>query len=217
MKIAAVALASSTMLTACLCGSYEGQDDRVLRRDNGDSMILCGNSSVGYAVTLASGEIFEGKYRENGDAIAATIAETGARRFELFDSGDGTLSSPELGDGWRFVEMDIVELDKAHIQCSDLETRNWFASPGLPVATAFTRGDDSLLLCPDGSGQLRTPRTSTQSWVSYQAAGGDLTIEAGRTTITGVYQADRMTTASPGETWMLASVASLAPSMRCPG
>ena len=125
LLLASTAAAAALLLPGCLTCGFEGQDDIVKRRDNGDAMILCANG--GYAATLATGDILEGKYGYSETGLVGTIGETGAVRFTLTtDVRDGLGYSDELGDGWATVTLDAYELDKAHIQCTDLETRAWF-------------------------------------------------------------------------------------------
>jgi hypothetical protein len=108
------------------CG-YEGQGDRTFVRGS-DSMILCTNG--GYAATLSTG-IIEGRYTSeyatDGEVFRATIGPSGAAAFTLTTHGDGTASAPELGAiAWEETHPDEIELDFAHLQCLDVETREWW-------------------------------------------------------------------------------------------
>ena len=129
--LAAIAVAPLLLLLpGCpmACG-YEGQGDRTFRR-GADSMILCTNG--GYAATLSTG-ILEGRYTAElvtgGEVFHATVGPGGATAFTLTAHGDGTASAPELGDlAWEEVQLDQIQLDYAHLQCQDLETREWWTA-----------------------------------------------------------------------------------------
>ncbi len=169
--------ASLTVLPGCplQCGDWEGRGDTMYRSDKGDAVMLCTNG--GYALTQASG-VTEGVF-EYTDTIRGSNPETGARTFSFTTSPDGTATSTELPGTWTLATLDKVELDHAHVQCADLETRAWwgtqFATSYLPKATAFKKPatgfssaeacfeaqangeypegalcEDELLACPDG-------------------------------------------------------------------
>lgn len=188
MKTLLTALLPAAMtLTGCLCGGWEGQDDQVLRTANGDAMQLCGNG--GYSVMMASGTILEGRVTNDGTVVAGTVGETGARAFTMTVDTDGSRTSPQLGRGWTAVTLDQVELDHAHVQCADLETRAWWptASAYLPADTAFTRTTygvtEEILLCADGTAHVPsiTGEPETASYTSEAgkiSVYGSLTIEA---------------------------------------
>ncbi len=129
-------LPAALLLPGCLTCGFEGADDTVMRRGNGDALILCSNG--GYAATLATGDVLEGHYERGDGTVIGTTGETGAVRFTLTtDVRDGLADSAELGDDWAVVTLDVWELDKAHIQCTDLESRGWFDG----VAPAASHGD----------------------------------------------------------------------------
>jgi hypothetical protein len=194
--------ASLTLLPGCPlgCGAYDGDGDTVYRSANGESVMLCSNGGV--SAMLSTG-IVEGRY-EYSDEIHTSNPETGARLFSFTTSPDGTATSPELGAGWSLATLDQVELDHAHIQCSDLETRAWWGTVGqtafLPKATAFKKtasgfptadacyeaqaaGDypesalceDELLACPDGRAILNQGQSISTG--AYSAQFGALTVQ----------------------------------------
>jgi hypothetical protein len=128
---AAIAIAPLLLLLpGCplACG-YEGQGDRTFVR-GADSMILCTNG--GFAATLSTG-IVEGRYTAElgpgGEVFRATVGPSGAAAFTLTAHGDGTASAPELGElAWEEVHLGQIELDLAHLQCLDVETRAWWTA-----------------------------------------------------------------------------------------
>lgn len=121
LALALVALA----LPACACGGWEGAGDTVMRRTGGDALILCSNG--GYAAMLSSGALMEGRYDWSADIVGTS--ETGAHAFRLTSDGtEPSFGSTELGDGWQIVTLDEVELDHAHVQCTDLEARAWWSA-----------------------------------------------------------------------------------------
>jgi hypothetical protein len=130
--LAAVALSPLLLLLpGCplACGSYEGAGDRTFRRGT-DSMILCTNG--GYAATLSTG-IIEGRYTAElgttGEVFRATAGPSGAAAFTLTAHSDGTASAPELGAlAWEEVYLDQTELNFAHMQCLDVESRAWWTA-----------------------------------------------------------------------------------------
>jgi len=225
MKTLLALLPAAMTLTGCLCGGYEGQDDRVLRTANGDAMQLCGNG--GFAVMMANGTLLEGHLSDDGTLIAGSNGETGARAFSMTTEADGSKTSPELGAGWTTVTLDQVELDHAHVQCADLETRAWWPTSGayLPADTAFSRqvGEvtEEILLCADGS--ARIPRAGEPAiyaeTASYYASAGKISVYASRS-IEGIYTAagTLTVTATAGETptvWTRIPVAQLTTGLRC--
>jgi len=127
---AIAALPLLLLLPGCplACG-YEGQGDRTFVRGT-DSMILCTNG--GYAATLSTG-IVEGRYTAEVvtgvEVFHATAGPSGAAAFTLTAHGDGTASAPELGAlAWEEVHLDETELHYAHMQCLDVETRDWWTA-----------------------------------------------------------------------------------------
>ena len=218
--LAAVALvipAALTVLPGCplQCGDWQGAGDTMYRNDRGESLMLCQNG--GYAATLNTGMV-EGVF-EYTDMIRGANPETGARTFTMATSPDGTATSAELAGTWTVATLDQVELDHAHIQCLDLETRAWWGTVGttafLPKAAAFkkpatgfetaeacwqaqaageypeaARCEDELLACPDG----RVLVTQGQSFSTgdYTAAFGALVVSprtGGFASFEGVYSA----------------------------
>ncbi len=214
--LAAVALVPAlTLLPGCPfgCGSWEGRGDTVMRSESGDSVMLCENG--GFSAMLSTGEV-EGVF-EWTDEVRASNPETGARAFSMKTGTDGQLSSPELGAGWSEVTLDKVELDHAHVQCADLETRAWWgtvhATAWLPKAAAFkkpaagftsadacfeaqARGEypeaalceDELLACPDGSVKINAGQSFDVG--TYDAQYGTLHVRPSfSTSFDGVYSA----------------------------
>jgi hypothetical protein len=209
----ALAIPSAVLLQGCVpfgCGGFEGRDDTVMRTAAGDSLILCGND--GYAVMRANGTILEGKVAF-GAEIAGTDGATGARAFTLVDALDGTMASTEIGAGWSEVVLDQVELDHAHTQCTDLETRTWFyGSSYLPVATGFKKAGsaDEILFCTDG-----TARVSIEGHVesaSYSTDAGLIHLYSSRAfegiyRVTGAAASGTLTAATaPGATAEMSAV-----------
>jgi len=123
--------AALPLLPGCIsCGPFEGAGDRTFAR-GADSMILCANG--GYAAVLSTG-ILEGRYTAelapDGDVFRATIGPSGAAAFTLTAPGDGTASAPELGAlAWEETYLNYVDLDHAHLQCLDVESRAWWTAP----------------------------------------------------------------------------------------
>lgn len=220
-KLLAAALTTTTLLLqGCLCGGYEGAGDQVMRRDNGDSMILC--ESGGYAAMLADGRILEGTFSRSS-TITGADGETGARAFSMTVDADGiTHTSTELGSGWATVTLDQVELDHAHVQCTDLEARAWWSSiaGSLPTATAFTKGTDELLLCADGT--TRSNRAAgTVGYYSAHAGQVSIYADGSNMTFEGVYSGTSLTAAATAynqdapETWTKVATTALTSGLRC--
>jgi hypothetical protein len=97
-------------------------------------MILCTNG--GYAAMLSTG-ILEGRYTAvsaaggatGGVVFHATVGPSGAAAFTLTAHGDGTATAPELGElAWEEVHLNQVDLDHAHLQCFDIESRAWWTA-----------------------------------------------------------------------------------------
>jgi hypothetical protein len=185
MKTLLAALLPAAMtLTGCLCGGWDGQDDQVLRTANGDAMQLCSNG--GYSLMMANGTILEGYISHDGGLVAGSNGESGARAFTMTMEADGSQTSAELGGGWNTVVLDQVELDHAHVQCADLETRAWWptSSTYLPNETAFTRtvGEttEEILFCADGTARIPTAgETAVYAETAYYtASAGKITITA---------------------------------------
>ncbi len=192
MKTLLTALLPAAMtLTGCLCGGWEGQDDQVLRTANGDAMQLCSNG--GYSVMMANGTLLEGTFGDDGTTLAGSNGETGARAFTMTTEADGSRSSAELGGGWTKVTLDQVELDHAHVQCTDLEARAWWANSAsyLPTNTAFSRTTDGVTtqirLCTDGTANVPS-FGGTREVTSYTADAGMISIY-GTFAIDGIYTA----------------------------
>jgi len=110
----------AVFLSACGC-SFEGAGDVMYRR-GGDTLMVCDNG--GFALTLEA-TIIEGRYAQAA-GIEGTDGVTGEPVFTLTATDAGTWTSPELGDGWQRATLDRYELDHAHVQCADLETRAWW-------------------------------------------------------------------------------------------
>ena len=190
MKTLLTALVPAVMtLTGCLCGGWEGQDDQVLRTANGDAMQLCSNG--GYSVMMANGTILEGYFSGESGVLAGSSGETGARAFTMTDETDGSKTSTELGGGWNMITLDQVELDHAHVQCTDLETRAWWPNSAayLPTNTAFARTTNGvttqLLLCSDGTA-LVPSYGGARELTTYTSDAGMISIY-GTFSIDGIY------------------------------
>lgn len=212
--LAAFALvpAALTMLQGCLfgCGAWEGRGDTLYRNDAGDSVMLCANG--GYSATVKTTST-EGVF-EWTDEVRATNPETGARTFSFAPDATGATSSPELGGGWTIATLDKVELDHAHVMCSDIETRAWWptatSSAFLPKATAFKKVaagfatvdacfaaqsageypegalcEDELLACPDGRVKLNQGQSLAVG--SYDAQFGTLNVRPDATSFMGAF------------------------------
>lgn len=120
------ALVPMTVLSGCTvfgCGGYDGDNDIVMKRESGDTIILCDNG--GYAATLADGTMLEGRYDWSSE-LYGTDGATGAAAFVFSYADDGSMTSAELGARWNVTTLDEVALDHAHVQCTDLETRAWW-------------------------------------------------------------------------------------------
>lgn len=125
--LAAVLAAAATLLPGCLQCGFDGAGDQMYQRGN-DALMVCANG--GYSAMLTTGSL-EGRF-------ALTYLDTGMRELDAFDGPtaeaafslnegtDGTWSSTQLGDGWQLVTLDATDLDHAHTQCTDLETRAWW-------------------------------------------------------------------------------------------
>jgi hypothetical protein len=118
-------LVASSLFTGCIFGcGFEGEGDRTYRRGN-EALILCTNG--GFVLTTETGYT-EGRYVFDGTTTTATLENTAQVVFELTDNyADGTASTPALGaTAWQSVTLDQVDLDHAHLQCKDLEARDWW-------------------------------------------------------------------------------------------
>jgi hypothetical protein len=108
-------------LAGCSCGAFAGGGDTVYSRSS-DSLILCENG--GFVANLSTG-VVEGRY--DAATMTGVRGDTGAVAFVLSDNPDGTVSTPQLGDGaWQKMALNQTELDHADVQCSDLMTRAWW-------------------------------------------------------------------------------------------
>src|SRR5688572_6069642 len=122
----ALILTASILLPGCFACGFEGEGDRTYRRGN-EALILCTNG--GFVLTTETGYI-EGRYVFDGTTTTATLENTLDVVFKLTDNhADGTATTPELGaSAWESVELDQVDLDHAHLQCKDLEARDWWTA-----------------------------------------------------------------------------------------
>jgi len=115
--LASVALAS-TMLAGCLaCGGWDGEDDTMLRSQNNDAILVCGNG--GFSAMLANGDFVEGwastNYDEAGNVTRSYVV--------------GETASPiEFAGTFEVRAMDQVERDHANVLCVDLESRPWWVT-----------------------------------------------------------------------------------------
>src|SRR4051812_5574045 len=115
LAIAAVLLpAALTLASGCGC-SWGGRGDTMYRSATGDSVMLCANG--GFSATVKNADL-EGVFEWN-DEIRGANPETGARVFSMATDATGATTSPEFGAGWTIATLDQVELDHAHVMCSD--------------------------------------------------------------------------------------------------
>jgi len=127
-------LASLPFASGCIplggCGAFQGAGDQVYARGQ-DQLILCENG--GFVVDSAQYGTIEGRYAwdDTSDVSAvATDGTTGALAFDFYNNGDGTASTPQLGDSpWTTVDLDKTALDHADTACQTLETRSWWTTP----------------------------------------------------------------------------------------
>lgn len=205
VAVAALIPASLTLLPGCPlgCGGWEGRGDTMLRSDRGDAVMLCANG--GFSLTKANGEPVEGVF-EWTDSVHASSPDTGARVFSMTsDPGSTTMASPELPGTWTQATLDKVELDHAHVLCTDLESRAWWSTATvqqwLPEAVAFKKpaagfanaeacyaaqasGDypeealceDELLVCPDGRVTMNQGQSTGGG--SYGTMYGELSVNS---------------------------------------
>jgi hypothetical protein len=208
--VAALLPAALTLASGCGCG-WEGRGDTMYRSTAGDSVMLCANG--GFSATVKTGDI-EGVF-EWSDEIRGENPETGARVFSMVTDANGATTSPELGTGWAVATLDQVELDHAHVLCSDLETRAWWGTANtsafLPKAAAFKTVaagfasveacqeaqaggeypeaalcEDELLACPSGAVKLN--RGQTLAVGSYDAQFGKLSVRPDATSFMGAFE-----------------------------
>lgn len=130
----AVALAALVPASGCLpiggCGAFAGGGDKVYQRA-ADMLILCENG--GFVATTDAG-VLEGHYHANAAGSAATgfgiRGDNGDLAFDFEDHGDGTATTPQLGDTpWTAMTLDQTALDHADLQCQDLVNRSWWTTP----------------------------------------------------------------------------------------
>lgn len=115
--LASLALASS-MLAGCLaCGGWDGEDDTMLRAQNGDAILVCGNG--GFSAMLANGDFVEGWASMSYD-------DAGNAQYSYLDGE--TLAPIEFAGAFEVRAMDQVERDHANVLCVDLTTRPWWTS-----------------------------------------------------------------------------------------
>ena len=203
------------------CGGFDGAGDTMYRRGD-DSLFLCTNG--GFTASVA-GRTVEGRFHDGGEAIDGASGETGARAFELTRSVDGTWSSSELGAGWTTAVLDKTELDHAHVQCTDLEMRGWWAAPvgALPATTVFTRPaggfhsvvecqaaqhagqypagakcEDAVMLCANNRVVMMTGGVIASG--SYSSDVGEVSASTTAGQVDGVFTADGALQ-SGGEVW----------------
>lgn len=115
--LASLALASS-MLAGCLaCGGWDGENDTMLRAQNGDAILVCGNG--GFSAMLANGSFVEG--------WATTSYDDAGNVSYSYVDGE-TLVPVEFAGTFEARAMDIVERDHANVLCVDLESRAWWTT-----------------------------------------------------------------------------------------
>jgi hypothetical protein len=196
LAIAALIPASLTLLPGCPlgCGAYQGRGDTMFRNQTGDAVMLCAEG--GFASTTSKGVVTEGVFVWS-DTIQASNPETGARVFSMTSDTSGTYSSPELGAGWTQATLDQVELDHAHVQCTDLTTRAWWGTAGstsfLPKPTAFKKpaaGFASADACYEAQAAGQYPESALCEDELLACPDGRVKINAGQSFDTGTYDAE---------------------------
>jgi hypothetical protein len=194
--LAALALvpAALTLLPGCPlgCGGWEGRGDTLMRSESGDSVMLCANG--GFSAMLSTGEV-EGVF-DWTDEVRASSPATGARAFSMKTDANGQTSSPELGAGWTEAVLDRVELDHAHVQCADLETRPWWGTvhttAWLPKAAAFKKpatGFDTADACFEAQARGEYPEAALCEDELLACPDGSVKINAGQSFDVGTYDA----------------------------
>ncbi len=115
--LVAAALASSAFLAGCLSCGWDGEDDTMLRSQNGDAILVCGNG--GFSAMLANGDFVEGWATPNVDDLGNVT----------YTYIDGETSLPfEVTGTFEERAMDQVERDHANVLCVDLTTRAWWTT-----------------------------------------------------------------------------------------
>lgn len=116
MRLLLAMIPVALLLAGCPLGcGFDGEGDQNFRRGN-ESMILCANG--GFAQVLDDA-IVEGRYAyENGE----TVGMVGGTETLAF-----TFAAP-ADDGWETMTLDKTDLDHAHLQCEDLESRAWWTA-----------------------------------------------------------------------------------------
>ena len=114
MRLLFTLISAALLLPGCMlkCG-FDGEGDQTFRRGN-ETMILCTNG--GFAQVLENG-IVEGRYALQDGATIGTIGGTDTLAFTFADPSE---------DGWEAITLDKTDLDHAHVQCEDLESRAWW-------------------------------------------------------------------------------------------
>jgi hypothetical protein len=189
-----------TLLPGCpiaACGGWEGRGDTMLRNDRGDAVMLCENG--GYAASIGT-TTSEGTF-DWTDVVRASSPETGAQTFAFTSSisADGstyTYASAELAGSWTAATLDKVELDHAHVQCADLQTRAWWptvnATVYLPQSVAFktpAAGYPTADACHAAQDAGEYPAEALCEDELLICANGRVTYNQGQTTGTGSYGA----------------------------
>lgn len=208
------------------CGGFDGAGDVMYRRGE-DSLFLC--TGGGFTANVA-GRVSEGRFHDGGGVIDGAAGETGARMFELTRGSDGAWSSPELGAGWAIATLDKTELDHAHTQCGDIESRGWWAAPvdALPATTVFTRPaggftsvaacqaaqragsypatakcQDAVMLCANSRAVMMSAGAITSG--SYSTFLGEVSASTTAGQVDGVFAADGTLT-SGDQVWQVTPV-----------
>jgi hypothetical protein len=134
-------LLASIVLSGCC--SISGQRDSFYTRSGTDVLILCSDSTptggTGFFAMVPTGQL-EGKRFETYDTTTtvatnkAYIGDTGAFAFDLLANGDGTLTTPQLGDpAWTTMSVNDTERTHGHVHCTDLEMRAWWSTLAAPM------------------------------------------------------------------------------------
>jgi len=132
MRCLLALIPAALLLPSCILGcGAAGENDQSFRRGT-ESLILCDNG--GFAAMLNGGVIVEGRYSFDGTANIGITGGTTDTAFTLTVHQDGTADAPELGVvAWERISLDETDRTHAHVQCTDLESREWWTA-AVPAA-----------------------------------------------------------------------------------
>jgi hypothetical protein len=169
----------ATQLAACPlgCGGYSGGGDIVMKRDSGDTLILCSTAPT-FVALLADGTELDGYYARvydgtSGPSGTGVDGPTGETAFTLTATSSGlTSSGAAIGDGtWTEQSLDQAELDHADTYCQNLETQSWFHEPEpAPTDTYFT-GNNPGYSSPEACIAAQTNTESCEYEIALCASG----------------------------------------------